>query len=99
MSRTGDQAEQLGRRVEEVEDLRDDEEQQGFAEVAEDGDDGEHHPREVAVRVAHEDFGWVPVVPPEGQGDADEGEEEVDGEEMRVGGGMWLWVRGCGVER
>ena len=46
--------------------------------MAKDADDREDHSREIAVSVAHEDFGGVPVVPPQGKRDADEGEEEVD---------------------
>lgn len=97
--RAGHDAEELGARVEEVEDLRDEGEEQGFAEVAEDADDGEDHTGEVAVRVADEDPGGVPVVPPERRGDADEGEEEVNGEEV----GVCCWMRARrrwrGVER
>lgn len=62
--------------------------------MAEDGDDGEDHPGEVAVSVADENTGRVAVVPPEGEGDADEGEEEVEGEEM----GVCCWVGVVGEE-
>ena len=86
VARTGDQAEELRGRVEEVEDLGDEEEEQGFGEVAQDADDGEDHAGEVAVRVPDEDARRVPVVPPESQRDADEGEQHVQREEMRVGG-------------
>ena len=89
VARTGDQAEELRGGVDEVEDLRDEEEEERFGEVAEDADDGEDHAGEVAVGVSDEDARGVPVVPPEGERDAEEGEEHVEGEEVRVGG----WVR------
>lgn len=92
----GDEAEDLGARVEEVEDLGCEEEAEGLGEVAEDADDGEDHPREVAVGVADEDLGGVPVVGDKGEGDADPGEEEVEGEEVGVGGRVG--VRGEEVE-
>lgn len=56
------QLEELRDAVEEVEDLRNQEEHERLGEVAEDANGGEHHPREVAVRVAHEDARRVPVV-------------------------------------
>lgn len=67
MARTGDHAEQLGRRVEEIKDLRDDQEQQRFTEVAKDAYDRKNHPCEIAVRVPDEHLCRVPIVPPEGQ--------------------------------
>lgn len=60
--------------------------------MSQDADNCEDHTGEVAVCVSHEDFGGVPVVPPEGEGDADEGEEEVETKEMGVG----CWMRVCG---
>lgn len=96
MARTGDEAEDLGGRVEEVEDLRYEEEAEGFGEVAEDTDDGEYHAGEVAVGVADEDAGRVPVMVEEGAGDADPGEEEVEREEMGVSGRVGVWC--CEVE-
>lgn len=56
------QLEELRDAVEEVEDLRDQEEHERLGEVTEDANGGEHHPREVAVRVADEDARRVPVV-------------------------------------
>ena len=80
VARTRDEAEELRGGVGEVEELGDEEEQQGLGEVAEDANDGEDHAREVAVGVADEDPGGVAVVAPERQRDADEGEEHVEGE-------------------
>lgn len=77
--------EELGDAVEKVEGLGDEQEQEGFGEVAKDAANGEDHAGEIAVGVADEDGGGVPVVGEEGEGHADEGEEHVEGEEMRVG--------------
>lgn len=62
--------------------------------MPQDADHCEDHAGKVAVCVADENFRGVPVVPPEGERDADEGEEEVYTEEMRVG----CWMRICGEE-
>lgn len=43
VARAGDEAEDLGARVEEVEELRDEEQAERLGEVAEDADDGEYH--------------------------------------------------------
>ena len=86
VSRAGHEAEDLGRRVGKVEELRDEQEAERLGEVAEDADDGKDHAGEVAVGVADEDAGGVPVVAEEGGGDADPGQEEVEGEEVGVGG-------------
>lgn len=96
VARAGDEAEDLGARVEEVEELGDEQEAERLGEVAEDADDGEDHAGEVAVGVADEDFGRVPVVGEQGEGDADPGEEEVEREEVGVGGRVR--VRGEEVE-
>jgi len=50
--------------------------------VPKDADDCEDHAGEVAICVSHENFGGVPVVPPEGERDTDEGQEEVETEKM-----------------
>ncbi len=86
MARTGDQSKELWRRIDEVEQLRHEQKQQRLAEVAEDADHGEHHAREVAVRVPDKDLGRIPVVRPQGGRDADEGKEQVQREHVRVRG-------------
>lgn len=43
---------------------------------------GKDHPREVAVGVAYENAGWVAVLAVQGEADAQEGEEQVQREEM-----------------
>ncbi|RFU29736.1 hypothetical protein B7463_g6615, partial [Scytalidium lignicola] len=83
-------------RSEEVEELRDEKEEEGLGEVALDSYDGEDHAGEVAVGVADEDARGVPVVHEQGEGDADEGDEHVEGEE--VGVGRWVGVRDEEVE-
>ena len=77
MARAGNETEKLRGGVDEIKDLRNEEQEQSLAEVSQDANDSEHHPREVAVRVPYEDAGRVPIVPPEGEGDANEGEDHV----------------------
>jgi hypothetical protein len=91
VSRARDEVENLGTRVEKVEDLRDEQQAEGFGEVTEYANDGEDHAREVAVSVADEYTSWVPVVGQQGTRDADPGEEQVEREKMRVGGWMGIW--------
>ena len=81
--------------VHEVEDLWDQKQQESFTEMAEDAHDGENHACEIAVRVADEDAGRVPVVGEETEGDAYEGEEQVDAEAM----GVCCWIRFSRVRR
>lgn len=90
----GDDVEQLGRRVEEVADLRDQQQHEGLAEVAQDADDDEDHAGEVAVCVPDEDARRVLVVREECEAHAQEGQEEVQAEQMAVHCG----VRVCGRE-
>lgn len=85
MARAGDEAKELGDRVAKVEDLGDHEEQQRLGKVAEDGDDDEHHAGKVAVRVADEDARRVLVVPEQGEGDAEEGQQKIEREQVGVG--------------
>ena len=86
MAGTGDEAEDLGHGIEEVEDLGDEEEAEGLGEVAEDADDSKHHTGEVTVCITDKDAGREPVVAEEGGGNADPGKEEVEREEVGVGG-------------
>ena len=88
VARAGDDVEELGRRVEEVGDLGDQQQHEGLAKVAQDADDDEDHAREVAEGVADEDAGRVLVVREEGEADAQEGQEEVQAEQMAVHGGV-----------
>lgn len=90
VARARDQVEELGRRVDEVEDLRQQEQHEGLAEVALDADDHEDHAREVAVRVADENVRRVLVVGEEGEADAKKGQEEEQAEEVAVDGGVWV---------
>ncbi|KAI9650938.1 hypothetical protein NHQ30_000973 [Ciborinia camelliae] len=83
VARTGDQVEELRDAVQEVEGLGDQQQEEGFGEVPEDPADGEDHAGEITVRVADKDAGRVPVVREQREGYPDEGEEHVQGEEMR----------------
>ena len=82
--RTRDHAKQLRGRIDEVEDLRHEEQEERLAEVAHNADDGEDHACEIAVGVAYEDLGRVPIVRPERRRDADEREQQVEREHVRV---------------
>ncbi|KAH8718569.1 hypothetical protein HC256_003201 [Beauveria bassiana] len=93
VARARDEAKDLRRRVGKVEELRDEQEAERLGEVAEDADDGKDHAGKVAVGVADEDARGVPVVAEEGGGDADPGQEEVEREEVRVGGGVRIGRR------
>lgn len=64
--------------------------------MPQDADDGKDHACEVAIRVADEDAGGVPVVREETEGDADEGEEEVDAEAVGVCCGVGFACVGWG---
>ena len=61
MSWAGDQSEELRGGVYKVEDLGDEEEEHGLAEVAEDGDHCKCHASKVAVGVTNKHSGGVPV--------------------------------------
>lgn len=52
--------------------------------------DGEYHACEVTVRVSYKDGAGIPVMAEQGEGDAYEGEEHVEREEM----GVDCWVEG-----
>ena len=86
VARAGHEAKQLRGGVDKVENLREQQQDQGLAEVAQDADDDKHHARKVAVRVADEDPRRVPVVVEQGEGDPQKRQEEGQGEEVRVGG-------------
>lgn len=60
MSGTRNYMEELRQRVDKVYDLRDEEEQHGFAEMAEDPNHSECHPSKVTERVPYEHRRWVP---------------------------------------
>lgn len=61
MPRARYEVEQLRHRINEVEDLRDEEQQNGFAEMAENADHGERHARKVVERVTDEHLRRVSV--------------------------------------
>jgi hypothetical protein len=88
---TVDDAEELRSGIDEVEDLRDEQEEEGLGEVPEDADHGKYHSSKVAVRVSYEDLGGIPVVKPESQRDTDEGQKHIKREEMRVRCRVRVW--------
>jgi len=59
--------------------------------VPQNANDSKYHSSEIAVGIPDEDSRRVPVVPPQGHGDADEGKKHIQGEKMGVGGRMWIW--------
>lgn len=62
MARAWDDVEELGGRVDKVEDLGKEKEDEGLAEVTLDADDDEDHAGKVAVGVSDKDVGGVLVV-------------------------------------
>lgn len=62
MARTGNEVEELGNGVEKVEDLREEEEQECLAVMAEDAHHRERHSGEVAECVAHEHVRRIPAL-------------------------------------
>ena len=58
---TGYELEELRYRIQEIDDLRDEKEQHGLAEVAQDGNNSERHARKVAERVAHKNLCRISV--------------------------------------
>ena len=60
MSRAGDEAKELRCRVEEIDDLRYEEEQHSLAKVAQNGNHCKRHPCEVAEGVSYKHTGRVP---------------------------------------
>lgn len=62
MSRTRNKLEQLWHRQQEIQDLRDKEEQEELAEVSKDSNHCEGHAREIAKRVAHKNTRWILIV-------------------------------------
>lgn len=52
----------LGARVQEIKHLRNKQQEQRLAEMTQYTDDSKDHAREIAVCVAHEDFGGVPIM-------------------------------------
>ena len=62
VSRAGDELEELWARVDKVDNLREEEEKHRLGVVPKDGGHGERHARKIAIRVADENLGGVPVV-------------------------------------
>ena len=62
MARAWDDVEELRCRVDEVENLRDEEEYQSLAEMTHDAHDGKYHAGKVAVCVSHENLCGEPIM-------------------------------------
>lgn len=70
--------------VHEVENLGNEEEQQGLTEVAQDSSHRNHHARKVCEGVANKHLGREPVEDQQGECGGGQGEHEVGGEEVAV---------------
>lgn len=77
MARAWDNVEELRRRVDEVDDLRDEKKNQSLAEVTHNAYNGKHHSCKVAVCIAHEDLGGKPVVLEKGERYSEEGQQKI----------------------
>lgn len=84
MARARQQAEELRCRVDEVENLRNEQEKQGFAEMTQYPHNCKNHASKVAIRISHKHLSRVPVVRQKCDRDANEGKKEVQREEMRI---------------
>jgi hypothetical protein len=84
--RAGDEAENLWAGVEEVEDLRNEEQAQCLGKMSKNTNDSKNHAREVAVGVSDKDLCGIPVVSEQRARDANPREEKVEREEVRVCG-------------
>ena len=78
------QSENLRQGVEEVDNLRNEEQQQSLAEVSQDPHDRKRHPSEITVSVAHKDLRWIPVPPQQAQCDGQKRNDEKHGEQMII---------------
>lgn len=86
MARAGDDVEELGSRVDKVEDLGQEQEDERLAEMTLDADHDEDHAGKVAVGVSDKDVGGVFVVGKEGQAHTQQGQEEEETEQVTVNG-------------
>lgn len=84
VARNGKHPEELRRRVHKVQHLRDEEQEQGLGELAQDSSDRKRHPREIAERVAHKRSCRIPAVLDQGQHDGEQGQHHAQREEMKV---------------
>lgn len=62
MAWTRDDVEELRQGIQEVENLWDEEQQHGFAEVPKDAHYGKGHPSKKAERITHKHTRWVPAL-------------------------------------
>lgn len=67
--------------------------------MPEDAYDREHHAGKVAVGVPNKNLCGIPVMPPKSEGNPDEGQKQVEREEMRVGCRVKVRREGREVEK
>lgn len=79
----GDNAEELGQRQREVDELGDEEEEDRLGEVAEDSGDRDGHPCNVGERVTDKHFGGAPVVVKEAEGSSHKWEDHIEAQLVR----------------
>jgi hypothetical protein len=96
MPRTRHQLEKLREGDEEIRDLGEEKEAEGFGEVPVHPNDCKCHAGEITECVTDEGLGGVKVVVEEAEDDADEGEDEGEGEDL--GGAGWRRKREGGEE-
>lgn len=94
MSRAWDYVEKLRCRVDEVENLGDEEKNQSLAEVTHDTHHSKDHAGEVTVCITYKHLGREPVVLEESKGHSQERQQKVDREQVRIS----CWVE-CGRRR
>lgn len=97
MPRTRDELEKLREGDEEIRDLGEEEEAEGFGEVPVHPNNGKGHAGEITEGVTDEGLGGIEVVVEEAEDDADEGEDEGEGEDL--GGARWRRKREGGKEK
>lgn len=59
MAGTGNKVEELRHRIEEIQDLRQEEQKHRFAEMSQDAHNGKRHSGEIVKRVPHKYLRWV----------------------------------------
>lgn len=96
MPRTRHELEELREGDEEIRNLGEEEEAEGFGEVPVHSNYGKSHAGEIAEGIADEGLGGVEVVVEQAKDDADEGEDEGEGQDL--GGTRWRRKREGGKE-
>ena len=82
VARAENETEELGQRVQKIENLRNEQKEQRLAEVSKNADDGESHSHEVAKGVADKNGGGEPVVVQQRTGDGEQRKHEHEWEHV-----------------